>query len=121
MRHRIGGAMAQAGHMAAAGIVALETMINRIKEDHLNAKKLAMGLAAIDERLTKSENALTNIVRVDFGNINRDATYIAAALDQYGIKVKVIDSRTCRFVTHVDITSEGIDKTIEIVRNILSS
>lgn len=121
MRHRIGGAMAQAGHMAAAGIVSLETMINRIKEDHLNAKKLAMGLAAIDERLTKVENTLTNIVRVDFGSISKDAAYIASTLDTYGIKVKVVDSRTCRFVTHVDITSEGVDKTIEVVKNILSS
>jgi Threonine aldolase len=121
MRHRIGGAMAQAGHMAAAGIVALETMIDSIKEDHLNARRLARGLASIDGGLTKIENAFTNILQVDFGNSNKDATYIAAALNQYGIKVKVIDSRTCRFVTHVDITSEDIDKTIEAVRNILSS
>jgi threonine aldolase len=121
MRHRIGGAMAQAGHMAAAGIVALETMIDSIKEDHLNAKRLARGLVAIDGRLTKIENTFTNIVQVDFGNSNKDATYIAAALNQYGIKIKVIDSRICRFVTHVDITSEDIDKTIEAIRNILCS
>jgi len=121
IRHRIGGAMAQAGHMAAAGIVALETMIDRIKDDHLNARRLAIGLAGIDERLTNVEGTLTNIVQVDFESTSKDAKYIATALNDCGIKVKIIDRAVCRFVTHWGITSEDIDKTIEAVRNILCS
>jgi threonine aldolase len=121
IRHRMGGAMAQAGHMAAAGIVALETMIDRIKDDHSNARRLAIGLASIDERLVNVEGTLTNIIQADFSSANKDAAYIAADLNHCGIKVKVIDRAGCRFVTHSGITSEDIDKTIEAVRIIICS
>ena len=60
MRQRIGGGMAQAGHMAAPGIVALQTMTRRIHEDNLNAKRLASGLANFNDSLVNVEKTLTN-------------------------------------------------------------
>lgn len=121
MRQRIGGAMAQAGHMAAAGIVALETMIDRIKDDHSNAKRLTVELAGIDKRLTDPEETFTNIVQADFGSIGKDAIYMADILNRYGIKVKVIDLTRCRFAIHRGITSEDIDRTTEVIKSIIRS
>lgn len=118
MRQRIGGGMAQAGHIAAAGIVALKTMIPQIKIDHLNAKRLAVGLANLNNNLVDVENTLTNIVQLNLKNIKKDAYYISSDLEKHGIKIKVIDSTTCRFVTHRCITTEDIDETIDVLKRV---
>lgn len=119
IRQRIGGGMAQAGHMAAAGIVALQTMIDRIQDDNLNAKHLATGLASINENMVNVERTFTNIVQMDLQSVGKDAYYIKDILQDFGIKVKVIDSTTCRFVTHRGITAEDIEKTINTIKDIL--
>ncbi len=119
IRQRIGGGMAQAGHMAAAGIVALQTMISRIKDDHNNAKRLAIGLANFNENIVNVEKTLTNIVRLDLKNTKMDAYSLADALQKQGIKIKVIDSATCRLVTHHNITVHDIDETIDIIKRML--
>jgi threonine aldolase len=111
--------MAQAGHMAAAGIVALETMIGRLQDDHLNAKRLVIGLANCNEHIVSVENTVTNIVQVDLTRVGKSAFYLASALQQYGIKIKVIDSTTCRLVTHHDINVSDIDETIDAIKTIL--
>jgi threonine aldolase len=119
MRQRIGGGMAQAGHMAAAGVVALQTMTQRIQEDHINAKRLSVGLASVNENLVKVEDTLTNIVQIDLSSLEKDAYYTASALLNEGIKIKIIDSKTCRLVTHRGITMEDIDETIDAIKRIL--
>lgn len=119
IRQRIGGGMSQAGYMAAAGIIALQTMIDRIEEDHINAKQLSIGLANLNTNMVDVEKTLTNIVQVNFKTVGKDAYYMYHTLQNYGIKVKVIDSSTCRFVTHRCITSKDIDYTINVIKNIL--
>lgn len=119
IRHRIGGAMAQAGHMAAAGIVALETMIDRIQDDHLNAKRLAIGLAKFNDNLVDVQEVLTNIVQVNLNCAKKDAFYLENALQRYGIKVKIISSTNCRLVTHYGINANEIDYTIDAIKSIL--
>lgn len=120
MRQRIGGGMAQAGHMAATGIVALETMTDRIQDDHLNAKRLAIGLAKLDVSLVNVEKTLTNIVQMDLKNTGKDAYYMHNALQAYDIKVKIINSTTCRLVTHRGILEKDIDETISAIKSILA-
>ncbi|WP_238900522.1 GntG family PLP-dependent aldolase [Clostridium sp. YIM B02500] len=120
IRHRIGGAMAQAGHMAAAGIVALETMVDRIQDDHLNAKRLAVELTKFNESLVDVEKTLTNIVQINLNCVGKDAFYLDNALQEYGVKVKVVDSTTCRLVTHYGINVNDIDHTIYAIKSILS-
>ena len=117
MRQRIGGGLAQAGHMAAAGVVALETMIDRIQDDNINAKNLAMGLANLNENIVNYEKTLTNIVQIDLKSVGKDAYYISNVLEEHGIKIKVIDRENCRLVTHRGITVEDIEETINIIKN----
>ncbi len=119
LRQRIGGGMRQAGHMAAAGLVALETMQARLAEDHLNAKRLATGLAAIDARLVDVENTQTNIVYIDFSAAGRDAGQVIEALQQRKIRVKPIATTGCRMVTHWGITGSDVEDTLEVFREIL--
>ncbi|MDR3543448.1 MAG: GntG family PLP-dependent aldolase [Desulfosporosinus sp.] len=119
VRQRIGGGMAQAGHMAAAGIVALQTMIVRIEDDHINAKRLAIELARFNESLVNVEKTLTNIVQINLGSVGKDALYLSNSLAEYGIKVKVVDPTTCRLVTHWGITVSDIDETIDTIVKIL--
>lgn len=119
MRQRMGGGLAQAGHMAAAGVVALETMIDRIENDNINAKKLAMGLASVNDKMVDVEKTLTNIVKMDLKTTGKDSYYISSVLEEHGIKIKIIDSTTCRFVTHRGITAEDIEETIEIIKSTL--
>ncbi|SPF51638.1 Putative L-allo-threonine aldolase (fragment) [Candidatus Desulfosporosinus infrequens] len=119
VRQRIGGGMAQAGHMAAAGIVALQTMVDRIQDDHFNAKRLAIELAKFNESLVNVEKTLTNIVQINLKGANLNAFDLANALLGYGIKVKVVDPMTCRLVTHWGITASDIDETIDAIKTIL--
>lgn len=78
MRQRIGGGVRQAGVIAAAGIVALTRMVDRLWEDHSNARVLATGLRELDERLLNYE-VHTNIISIDLEPIGIDG-YIRFSL-----------------------------------------
>jgi threonine aldolase len=119
IKQRIGGGMRQAGHMAAAGIVALEQMLARLQEDHDNASYLATGLAAIDSRLVDLAAPRTNIVHIDFGAAGRQATPIVQALSSSNVKIKQIDAGTCRMITHWGIARADIDEVLVIYRRLL--
>ena len=112
--------MRQAGHMAAAGLVALETMQDRLAEDHAHARQLAMAIAAIDARLVDVENTLSNIIYIDFAAANRDAALITDALLKRKIKVKPIGTTACRMITHWEITDSDVECTLEAFREILN-
>ena len=90
--------MRQAGVMAAAGLVALERMIDRLADDHRRAKRLAEGLHAIDPRLTDPRLVDTNIVMVEVGHTGSDAKTWIAALESAGSVVRRVEP---------DITSAG--------------
>jgi threonine aldolase len=120
IKQRVGGGMRQAGHMAAAGIVALEKMLLRLEEDHDNACHLAMGLAAINERLVENGALRTNIVHIDFGAAGKQATPVVKALLDHNVKIKRIDDTTCRMITHWGIDKADIDTVLAIFRKILA-
>jgi threonine aldolase len=120
IKQRIGGGMRQAGHMAAAGIVALEKMLSRLSDDHENACYLASGLAAIDERLVDRGSPLTNIVHINFGAAGRQSAPIVKALIDRGVKIKQIDEGTCRMITHWGIDKTDIDIVLAHYKTILS-
>lgn len=109
-RQRLGGGMRQAGHIAAAGIVALEQMVGRLAEDHRHARRLAEGLAGIDTRLVDLSTPMSNIVSIDFEAAGRSAETIVAALQEAHIRIRLIDAGRCRMATHWGIESEDIER-----------
>lgn len=112
-RRMVGGNMRQAGSIAAAGIVGLETMVDRLAEDHASAKRLAEGFHAIDALLTDPADVETNIVRVSIGHTGRSAAQWADAFKARGIAVSPADPRSLRFVTHRHVGNAEVDQAID--------
>jgi threonine aldolase len=111
-RKLVGGNMRQAGVIAAAGIVALETMVERLQEDHQAAKRLANGLAWLDPALADPDQVQTNILRMDVSGSDRDAIAWASALARHGILVQANGATQLRLVTHRHIDRDAVDRTI---------
>ncbi len=120
-RRMVGGNMRQAGSIAAAGIVALETMIKRLADDHAMAKRLAAGLQAIDASLIDPNEVETNIVRISVRASGRSAAQWSEDFKARGIAVSPADSGSLRFVTHRHIDNTDIDAAIAACREIWKS
>jgi threonine aldolase len=99
----------------------LETMVERLHEDHANAMRLGKGLAAINEQLVDLEKLVTNIVQVDFSAVGRDASFMTEALAKRHIKVKPISETSCRMITHYDISPQDVEEAIQAIREVLSA
>ena len=104
--------MRQAGPLAAAGIVALETMVNRLPEDHQTARRLAEGFHRIDASLSDPKDVDTNLVRVDVRKSGRRAALWSADLKAKGVMVAPADIWTLRFVTHRHISAPDADAAV---------
>ncbi len=113
-RKMLGGGMRQAGVLAAAGIVALEQMIDRLEEDHLRAKKLANYLGNIKGLNLPFGVPQTNMIFVSINESSKKTSAeIADELRKEDIRVGVVGPRAFRLVTHYWIDDIGIEKTIE--------
>jgi threonine aldolase len=117
-RKMLGGGMRQVGIIAAAGIVAFESMIDRLAEDHENARKLAFGLAEIEGIELDPESVQTNIVR--FSVPSKKGNELAAGLYREGVHMNPGES-SLRLVTHYGIDSEDIEFTLMAMRRVVSS
>ncbi|MBI2887830.1 MAG: low-specificity L-threonine aldolase [Chloroflexi bacterium] len=117
-RQTVGGGMRQAGVIAAAGIVALETMVDRLADDHANAAYLARGLAAIPGVLIAPETIQTNIVIFRVQGIPWDA--FMQRLAASGVKISNYWGGLLRMVTHYGIQREDIDQALEAVRSVMA-
>ncbi len=111
-RKRLGGAMRQAGIVAAAGIVALRTMVDRLAEDHVRARRLAQGVA---DRWPGSgadpERTATNIVVFS----PPDARAVVSHMADHGVRADMIDPGVVRLVTHHDVDDEGIERALSVI------
>ncbi len=119
-RKALGGGMRQAGILAAAGLIALHEMPNRLAEDHANARLLADAVAAHPEVAEIDLNTVqTNIVifklRGKDGTNSGDAPAFSAALKQKGVLVSSIGPHAIRFVTHYDVDRKTCEKAATIV------
>jgi threonine aldolase len=113
-RKRLGGTMRQAGFLAAAGLVAVETMIERLADDHRRARRLADAFAAaFPESQYDPTTCQTNIVAFDHPR----AREIVAMLDNRGVAGGTIAPRRARFVTHLGVDDVDVDYVIETLRN----
>ena len=117
-RKVLGGGMRQAGVIAAAGVVALEQMTERLGEDHARVRRLADGLAVMDE--LEVETLFTNILYFRLApEVKMTAADVSAHLKEYGILLGPRSERTFRAVTHYWIDDEGIERTLDAMRDIL--
>ena len=111
-RKMLGSGMRQVGIIAAAGIVALDTMIERLAEDHENARRLALGLANIPGISIQPDLVQTNLVFFELDD--GDPSRVKDRINENGLLGGNV-IRRWRFATHYGITAEDIDKTIEIM------
>ena len=120
LRKAVGGGMRQAGVVAAAGIVALDAMTERLAEDHANARLLAEGLADLDGLALDVDAVQTNLVyfRLEDGAV--DAPTMSAALARRGVLVSPTSTRDLRAVTHCDVDAEQVRRALGAVAEILS-
>jgi threonine aldolase len=118
IRRMLGGGMRQVGVLAAAALVALESMVDRLSVDHANARLLADGLAALDNRLLDPDTVQTNIVNCEVSAFRHDTDSFIQALQPYGIRVNPRRPKRIRMVTHRQITPAHIHRTLEVVAQI---
>ena len=118
LRKILGGGMRQAGIIAAPGIVALEKMIYRLKDDHNNAKHLAKELSKIKGITIDQDCIQTNIVMFNIKNFKISNERFISELEKANIFALTLGKDMVRMVTHRGIEKEHIEKTINIIANI---
>jgi threonine aldolase len=119
-RRMVGGGMRQAGVMAAAGLVGLERMIDRLADDHRRAKRLAEGLYAIDPRLSNPNLVETNIVMVEIAHLGSDAKTFMATLEKAGVSCGAWSRKSVRLVTHRHIDDAAVEGAIAVFRSVVA-
>ena len=117
-RKIVGGGMRQAGVIAAAGIVALEQMVDRLEEDHANARTLADGLAELPWIFVEPVPVRTNILYLTIRHSSLSADQVAALLAQEGILMLALGRNRVRAVTNYHITSADIHAALDAMRSI---
>jgi len=119
-RKMLGGGMRQAGVLAAAGIIALGKMIERLKEDHKNARILGEGLDKVEKIKVDLETVQTNMVYLDLYKSDMDTYQFLPKLAKYNILGLPRPPSKIRLVTHYGISEEDIYTTIEAIKEIVS-
>ncbi len=115
VRKMLGGGMRQIGILAAAGLVALETMPERLADDHRNARTLARGLADMPQFAIDLDTVETNIVIADLNGIA--SADLIPRLESAGVRAVSTGARQVRFVTHREVGVEDISAALVAIRN----
>jgi threonine aldolase len=119
-KHLFGGAMRQSGIVAAAGVYALDHHVERLADDHVNARRLASGLADAGLPVDPEETE-TNFVLLDAGALGLTAPEAAALLAEEGLLMSTAIRRGClRAVTHLDVSADDIERAIEAAAKALA-
>jgi threonine aldolase len=116
-RKMLGGGMRQAGVIAAAGIVALQTMVDRLTDDHSNARRLADGLASIEGITLAGGDTPTNIVLFNLSP-ELSASEFFEGLERAGVKVGFRDGGPFRAVTHCGVSALDIDEALSRIQTV---
>tara|TARA_Y100000310_G_scaffold99630_1_gene97499 strand:- start:852 stop:1838 length:987 start_codon:yes stop_codon:yes gene_type:complete len=119
LRKVLGGGMRQAGILAAAGIEALETMVDQLALDHQHAKVLADGLSSVDGLHCNPEFVPTNIVYFLLERENITGQELVSVMEKNGIQFFELSPKRFRLVTHAGIEEKDVFKTIEIFRRVM--
>jgi len=115
VRKVLGGGMRQAGIIAAAGIVALEKMINRLQDDHENANRLAEAITKIKGIHVDLKRVQTNMVLLNTSDLKVDDKFVLSKLKEKGVLVSTMGKNMLRMVTHLGIDREHVEDAINAV------
>jgi len=119
LKQQMGGAMRQAGIIAAGGVYALRHHVKRLAEDHANAKRLAEGLAKLPGVDLDPAAVETNLVFFDLKG-SLDAPTLVERLLAHGVRMGALGPRTVRAVTHLDVSAQQIEHTLQAARTVLA-
>jgi len=114
-KQMLGGALRQAGIVAAGALYALDHNIDRLAEDHANAAALASGLSQLDGVTIDPAEIETNIVIFEVD----DPEAVCATIERAGVRMGVVGPRRIRAVTHLDVDADGIQRAVQAVRSAL--
>ncbi|MGG3739141.1 low-specificity L-threonine aldolase [Aeribacillus pallidus] len=118
-RKRLGGGLRQAGVLAAPGIIALEKMVDRLAEDHANARQLAEGLSTIPGLQVDVNGVETNIILCNIQETGLSNEEFLARLKEAGILAVPFDEGIIRFVTHREVTSDMVEMALQRIRQLI--
>ena len=119
-RRMYGGAMRQAGILAAAGLYALDHHLERLADDHAHAKRFAVAIQSIPAVRVQPDEVETNIVFFDVVGSRLSPADLVAALKREGVLLNAVGGTQFRAVTHLDVTAKDIDAAAQALRHILS-
>ena len=120
-RKMVGGGMRQAGHLAAAGIVALETQIDRLHEDHQNARVLAKGLQELQGVEIDPEKHPTNILFFKLNHPDVSPQAFLERMETRGVKLLLMEGGIFRAVLNRMVSPDQTEEALEIAKNILGN
>lgn len=113
-----GGGMRQTGVLTAACLVALDTMIDRLADDHRNARRLAEGIQSLREGATTPDNVQTNMVLIRSEELGYAPAEFVEVLGAVGVRCLAYQRGTVRMVTHKDVTGDDIEYALERIGHI---
>jgi threonine aldolase len=119
LKQQMGGAMRQAGIIAAGGVYALRHHVTRLSEDHANARRLAEGLCKLPGVVLDPSSVETNIVFFELKGAV-EAKQVVAALLARGVRMGAMGPKTVRAVTHLDVSAPQIERAVEAAAHALS-
>ena len=117
-RKMLGGGMRQAGVIAAPGIIAIEKMVDRLKDDHANARLLATGLSKIQGISLNVSHVQTNIVLYDVSDLGVNAKEWVAKMGEHGVKAGAVEGGRVRMVTQRGIEKDDIEYTLDAAEEV---
>jgi len=118
-KHQFGGAMRQAGIIAAAGVYALKHNVERLAEDHDNARRFARLIAQIDGIGIDPDAIETNMIYFDVAGTGLTAPQISERLLEHGVRIGPMDEHQMRAVTHLDVDSRGVEDAARALRAVV--
>jgi threonine aldolase len=121
VRRAMGGTLRQAGIIAAPGILALKTLVDRLAEDHAHARLLAEGVVTMDGLYVDLDSVQSNIVNLDVSGLGIDAATFASHLDPLGVRGLPGLGSVVRFVTYRGITRDDIERSLEVIKGLVEA
>ena len=118
-RKMFGGGMRQVGIIASAGLYALDHHLERLKEDHQHAKRLAVGLRELKGVSIEPKQVETNIVIFDIAETGKTGVQISEAMKNHGVLIHAFGRTQIRLVTHLDVTEEDMEVALKAFEEVL--